>query len=189
MTEPADAFELGVTIASALDAAGIPNALGGAIALAAWGIPRATVDVDINVFVEDERVDEVLDVLERDVGIEVDRDAARRGHVDDGLMILKAPSGMRIDVFTPSIEFSWEAARTATRLHVLEAEVSVLSAEALAVFKLLFFRSKDIADLERLVATQQERMDVDYVRRHIADMLGDADPRVAKWDELVAQFG
>jgi hypothetical protein len=42
-----DAFTLGVALAQALDEAGIPNALGGAIALAAWGIPRATVDMDI----------------------------------------------------------------------------------------------------------------------------------------------
>ena len=189
MTEPPDAFELGVAIASALDAAGIANALGGAIALAAWGIPRATVDVDINVFVEDDRVDEVLDVIERDLGIAVDRRAARRGHTDDGLMVLSSSSGMRIDVFTPSIEFSWEAARTATHQRLLGIEVSVLSAEALAVFKLLFFRSKDIADLERLIATQQGRMDHAYVRRHIADMVGENDARVSRWDELVAQFG
>jgi len=188
MTDDPDAFELGVAIASVLDAAGIPNALGGAIALAAWGVPRATVDVDINVFVDDGGIGEVLDVLERDAGIQVDRTVAQRGHRDDGLMVLKSASGLRVDVFTPSIEFSWEAARTATRHQILGAEVSLLSAEALAVFKLLFFRSKDIADLERLVATQQGRMDLAYVRRHIADMMGDEDPRVRKWDDLVDQF-
>lgn len=188
MSDEVDAFQVGAAIATALDSAGIANALGGAIALAAWGIPRATVDVDINVFVNDDRIDEVLDVLERDAGIHIDRRAARRGHRDDGLMVLTGKGGMRIDVFTPSIEFSWEAARTATRQRILGVEVSVLSAEALAVFKLLFFRSKDIADLERLVATQRGRMDLAYVRHHLADMMGDDDPRVEKWDELVEQF-
>lgn len=188
MTKALDAFELGMAIASALDAEAIANALGGAIALAAWGVPRATVDVDINVFVEDERIDEVLDVLEQELGFEIDRTAARRAHRDEGLMVLKSPHGMRVDLFTPSIEFSWEAARTATRLEILGVEVSVLSAEALAVFKLLFFRSKDIADLERLVATQQAGMDLAYVRRHVVDMMGDDDVRVRKWDELVEQF-
>lgn len=187
--ETPDAFELGAAIAVALDAAGIPNALGGAIALAAWGIPRATMDVDINIFVDDHRVDDVLDVLERETALIVDRDAARRGHRERGLMVLKSGSGMRVDIFTPSIEFSWEAARTSKRVQLLGVEVAVLSAEALAVFKLLFFRSKDIADLERLVATQQGQMDVAYVRRHLVDMMGEDDPRVIKWDELVSQFG
>jgi len=189
MADIPDAFALGVTIATELDAAGIANALGGAIALAAWGVPRATIDVDINVFVEDDRMNDVLDVVERAIGVSVDRSAALRGHIDNGLMVLVSASGMRIDVFTPSIEFSWEAAQTAQRRHILDADVSVLSAEALAVFKLLFFRSKDIADLERLVATQRTGMDAAYVRGHIADMMGEDDPRVARWDDLVRQFG
>jgi hypothetical protein len=183
-----DAFLLGTQIAMALDAQRIPNALGGAIALAAWGVPRATVDVDLNVFVGDEGLEAVFDVFERDVGIAVDRGAARQRHERDGMFVLQSPIGLRIDVFTPSIEFSWEAAKTAVRQPILGHEVSVLSAEALAVFKLLFFRSKDIADLERLVATQQRAMDLGYVRRWIADMMGEEDARVAKWDELVRDF-
>jgi hypothetical protein len=62
-----------------------------------------------------------------------------------------------------------------------------LCAEAVAVFKLLFFRSKDIADLERLVAVAD--VDAPYVRRWLVDMMGEDDPRVLKWDELVAAFG
>jgi hypothetical protein len=184
-----DAFTLGVALAQALDEAGIPNALGGAIALAAWGIPRATVDVDINIFVEEEALGGVFDLLERVLGTQVDRERAMHEHTENGLFVLRSADGLRVDVFTPSIEFSWEAARTKQRQSVLGAEVSVLASEALAIFKLMFFRSKDIADLERLVATQGSAMDLAYVRHWIADMMGDDDPRVAKWDELVRQFG
>ena len=45
------AAEAGRTIADALGAAGIPYALGGALALAVAGVPRGTRDVDVNVFV------------------------------------------------------------------------------------------------------------------------------------------
>jgi hypothetical protein len=187
MTEP-DAFRLGVTIAAALDDAGLPNALGGAIALAAWGVPRATVDVDMNVFVGDADLPRVFDVLER-LGVEVDRDQAMREHEARGMFVVRSADEMRIDVFTPSIDFSWEAAKRVVRRNLLGSEVSVLSAESLAVFKLLFFRSKDIADLERLVGTQKGRMDTAWVRKWISDMMGDDDPRVSKWDELVRLFG
>jgi len=114
--------------------------------------------VDINVFVEDDGLEQVFDTLE-DLGIDVDRDAAATDHRARGMFVVRSDEGIRIDVFTPSIEFSWEAAKTAPRQTVLGTEVSVLSAEALSVFKLLFFRSKDIADLERLVATQGDRLD------------------------------
>src|SRR5690606_33033347 len=41
-TTPGDAFEAGLAIADALQAAGIPYALGGALAYGQYGIPRAT---------------------------------------------------------------------------------------------------------------------------------------------------
>lgn len=63
---------------------------------------------------------------------------------------------------------------------------SALSAESLAVFKLLFFRPKDIVDLQRLIAVQGERLDTNYVRRHLVEMMGEDDERVGKWDELLA---
>ena len=48
------------------------------------------------------------------------------------------------------------------------------------LFKLLFFRGKDIVDLERLVATQQDRLDHAYVRRWIVEMMGEEDGYLAE---------
>lgn len=44
--------------ADALEAAGLPYAIGGALALAIAGVPRGTAEVDLNVFVDDARVPE-----------------------------------------------------------------------------------------------------------------------------------
>jgi hypothetical protein len=96
---------------------------------------------------------------------------------------------MRVDVFVPSIPFYDEAARTRVRSGSHGQEAWFLSAEATAVFKLLFFRGKDIVDLERLVAVQGTRLDHGYVRRWMVDMVGEDDERVSKWDELVRTFG
>ena len=56
-----------------------------------------------------------------------------------------------------------------------------LAAEALAVFKLLFFRSKDLVDLERLVAVSGGSMNLNAVRSHVVKMMGGNDPRVSAW--------
>ena len=64
-----------------------------------------------------------------------------------------------------------------------------LSAEATAVFKLMFFRSKDVADLERLVAVQRAALDHAYVRRWIVEMMGEDDPRTTTWDDPVTRLG
>ena len=89
----------------------------------------------------------------------------------------------------PSIRFSWEAEHT--RVRVTDAagwSGWFLSAEALAVFKLLFFRDKDVVDLERLVAVRPE-LDLAYVRRWITEMMGEDDERTRKWDEIAVRFG
>ena len=55
------------------------------------------------------------------------------------------------------------------------------------MFKLLFFRGKDVVDIERLIAVRDD-LDRDYVRRWFVEMMGDGDERVQKWDELVASY-
>lgn len=56
------AAEAAQLIAGALEAEGVPYAIGGALALAIAGVPRGTVDVDVNVFVGEERLPRVIEV-------------------------------------------------------------------------------------------------------------------------------
>lgn len=181
------ASEAAQRIADALEAAGLPYAVGGALALAIAGVPRGTIDVDVNVFVEEDGVPEAIRVLAA-LGIEIDASTALARGRSEGMFVGRW-DGMRIDVFLPSIPFSHEAART--RIRITDAtgwSGWFLCAEALTVFKLLFFRGKDIVDLERLVAVRPE-LDHAYVRRWIVDMMGEDDERTERWDAIVAQFG
>jgi hypothetical protein len=61
----------------------------------------------------------------------------------------------------------------------------VLSADTIAVFKMLFYRPKDLADVGRLLQIQQGRLDIAFVRRSLVDMLGERDERIGTWDQLV----
>jgi hypothetical protein len=181
------AAEAAQRIADALEAAGLPYAIGGALALAIAGVPRGTADVDVNLFVADDRIPEAIDVLVS-LGVDVDATAAIVRAQRDGMFVGRWDH-MRIDVFLPSIPFAREAERT--RIHVTDTtgwSGWFLAAEALAVFKLLFFRGKDLVDLERLVAVRPE-LDRAYVRRWIVEMMGEDDQRSRKWDEIVARFG
>jgi hypothetical protein len=95
---------------------------------------------------------------------------------------------MRIDVFVPSIPFSDEAGRTLVTVTVDDWTGRFLSPEAIAVFDLLVFRLKDRSDLEGLVAVRGPDLDRAYVRKWIVEMMGDDDPRVRAWDDIVARF-
>jgi hypothetical protein len=174
------------SIAAALDDAGLPYAIGGALALAIAGVPRGTADVDVNVFVAEERVPDVIAALAK-LGIDVPSTAIAQAR-DRGMFVGRWDR-MRIDVFLPSIPFAHEAGRTRIRV-TDDAGWSgwFLSAEALAVFKLLFFRGKDLVDLERLLAVRPE-LDTGYIRRAIVEMMGEDDARTRRWDAIVERFG
>lgn len=182
---PRTAAEAARVIADALRERGLPHAIGGALALGVAGVPRGTQDVDLNVFVGSEQVPDVVAAL-RALGIELDPASAMDAARTDG-MFIGVWDGMRIDVFVPSIPFSHEAASTRVTVRVDGWEGSFLSAEAIAVFKLLFFRLKDRVDLERLVAVRGDRLDRAYIRQWIVDMMGEDDERVLAWDALCAR--
>lgn len=174
-------------IADALGGAGFSYAIGGALALAVAGVPRGTVDVDINVFVEESAVEAAARVL-AGLGIAIDAEAAVTSARRDG-MFTCSWDGMRVDVFVPSIPFSREAERTRIRVTGPDGWAGwFLSPESIAVFKLLFFRGKDIVDLERLIAVRGDDLDREYVRRWLVDMMGEDDERVERWDLLVKRF-
>ena len=183
MADPGDPLEAGLLVASAFEEHGVSYAIGGALAYGLWGVPRATVDVDVNVFVREDGAAAVFRAL-RSLGIALDEEAAAGAIERDGMFVVRFGL-FRVDVFTPSIAFSWEAERTRVRRSIEGRDVYFLSAEALAVFKLLFFRAKDIVDLQRLVAVQGGRLDTGWVRDRIVSMMGEDDERVRRFDELL----
>ena len=178
-----DAYTVAERLANALDAGGIPYAVGGAIAFGVWADPRGTYDVDINLFIDHPALDAALDVLTT-AGVEFDRVAARQADAD-GDVIVGRFGGMRIDLFTPSIPFAWEAARTVRRVTGPNTSVNYLAPEAMAVFKLLFVRPKDLVDLEKLVVVPGRDLDTAYVRKWLVEMMGEDDERVVAWDALL----
>lgn len=181
------AFDVAAHLASALDGAGVPYAIGGAIAYGVWGDPRGTHDVDINLFVEDAQLDVALDALVG-AGLEIDRQEAHEAAAV-GAVLIGRYHGMRVDLFTPSIPFAWDAYRTRRRVRGPQGEAWYLSPESTAVFKLLFFRPKDLVDVEKLVAVQGPDMDRTYIRRWLVEMMGEGDERVVAWDAILARSG
>jgi len=180
-----------------LERAGMKTAIGGAIAFGFWGPPRGTKDVDLNVFVGESRFEELLATLERGgCAPKLDREdwtpedrleLLRRLTEGDVAVVYK--DHMRVDVFVPSIDFYSEAERTLKEVPLRGRRVLVLSAESITIFKLLFFRDKDLVDVRRLVALQGPALDRAYVRDQLVSMVGPDDERIAAWDEVVKTHG
>ena len=170
-------------IVDALEPSGLAYALGGAVAYSTWGEPRATRDIDLNLWVEPAQIEEGFRALEL-AGVALDRERARQEATDRGLFV-GWHGEYRVDVFVPSIPFYAEALERRVRVRLAGRDTWVLSAEVLAVFKMLFYRAKDLRDLERMLQVQRQRLDVGFVREWLVTMLGEDAEQVASWDRLV----
>lgn len=185
MSEVPAAHEVALHIASTLFSSGIDYAIGGALALNLWGPARGTRDVDINLFIQPDALADAFAALES-AGVNLDRATCRRRAEREG-MFVGDYDGMRIDVFVPSIDFSWVAAASRVTVQTDRGPIDFLSAEALAVFKLLFYRPKDLVDLSNLVALQRDDLDHSSVREHIVGMMGEENERVRSWDRILQE--
>ena len=184
MSRIPSAPEVARRLADALDFAQIPYAIGGAIAYGLYAPPRTTNDVDLNIFVGPEDLDPCFDAFEK-AGATVDRLAARSSATERGDFTIRV-NGMRVDVFIESIPLSPCAGRRVKEAVLLGRPVKVLSPEDLVLFKLLFYRPKDINDVERLVRFQGSNLDREYVHGWLEDLVGKDDPRMATWLAAVA---
>lgn len=132
----------------ALAAADVPHAFGGAIALAYFtNDPRGTRDLDVNIFLPEGAVDGVIDSLPgRTEASESDRVTAR----ETGQVRLKLDE-TPLDLFFNNLPFH-ETVSKDTRVVPLEGrEIPVLGPSSLIVFKSMFDRTKDWADIEAII--------------------------------------
>lgn len=183
LTAPS-ASELARRLADALEGKGIPHATGGALALGVWGFPRATKDVDLDVFVTAEALGPVFDAL-TGTGCAVDAAAGvASAHERGDFQAWHGP--VRVAGFIASIPF-YEQMRVRARRAPLEGRPAwFLSPEDLCVMKLLFFRAKDLIDVERLVASMGARFDRGYVADSLVALVGADDARLPRWRRLLA---
>ena len=181
---PADASEVAERLAAQLNIRGCEYALGGAIALNYWANPRGTMDVDLTLFLPPEQPAEVIWQL-GEIGCEVNATDAAASLREHGFCQCQYGS-IRVDVFVPKIPF-YESARQRRRNVLLGNErVMVWDAETLSVFKMMFFRRKDVADVEQILKNQPS-LERAWVRDHLVEMYGNRDARIAQWDELVSE--
>lgn len=162
-----------------LEEAKIPHAIGGALALAYYAEPRATVDVDINVFVPVDRWPGVRDAL-GSLGVDVDADLTALER--DGQVRLWWGRNA-VDLFFSYDEFHEEMRRKARKVPFGKGTLQILSPEHLAVCKAMFDRSKDWIDIEQILVAA-DPLDLGEIEGWLERMVGKDDPRFAKLGEI-----
>ena len=168
-----------VAICESLDAARVPWALGGALALAyATNEPRGTRDIDVNVFVGAADAARVFAALPAGV-TSTEADVIEAGERDQVRLWWDTTP---VDVFFAAEQFHLDVSTRCRQVPFEGRRIRVLAAEDLAVFKAMFDRTKDWADIEAMV--DSNAIDLTVAADRLADLLGD-DSRVERLRMLV----
>jgi hypothetical protein len=166
-------------IDDALRAASVPHAFGGAIALAyCVEEPRGTRDLDVNIFVDAGDAGPVLAqlpdgvrVTANDVAV-VERDGQTRLWWD----------GVPIDVFLNNLPLHEAAAEGVVWVPLEGRRIPVLDCASLVIFKSLFDRPKDWADIHAVSAATLDVIEI--ASRTLAELVGDDDPAYKRLVEI-----
>lgn len=160
---------------AALGQGGVPHAFGGALALALHvEQPRGTADIDVNIHLPTSCATQVLAALPDGVGYDyadvatIERDGQVR------LWWGRTP----LDLFFPQHLLHQVVAGRTVRMPLGDGAVPVLSATDLTIFKALFNRTKDWADIEEMLAFGSP--DVAEALGWLEQIVGADDPRVTR---------
>jgi hypothetical protein len=163
---------------------GLPHAFGGALALAYYAEPRATIDIDVNVFIPAARFSEVSEPLVG-LGAAADDPSVEALVRRDG-QVRVMWDATPIDLFFSYDAFHDAAGRARRMVPFADGAIPILSAEHLVVCKVVFDRPKDWVDIDAMLAAGAT-VDAGEVLRWVGRIAGDDDPRYDRIAALLTQ--
>jgi hypothetical protein len=173
------------SLARVFDAAGLPYAIGGALAFAYYGEPRATMDVDINVFVHPDRSAEVFATL-APLGVEAPPKAISDTERDGQIRLRWGRTP--VDLFFAYDAFHDHAATRVRTVPFGDITISILAPEDLLVCKTVFDRRKDWIDIDQILALTSGDLDLDDVRRWVERIVGTDDIRLGRLNAAILEI-
>ena len=138
----------------------------GGIAVAVWGEPRLTRDIDMKVLVSRENRGSLLTLLRAFTPLQEDSDESFRRL---GLAFFRDANGVRIDVMLADTIFDETAIERACDMDFTPGKnIRVCTAEDLVVYKMLSTRAKDRGDVESVIQKQGDALDDAYIENWLA---------------------
>jgi len=155
-----------------LESSGIDYFAFGGVAVAVWGTPRETIDVDTVVCVAEDDIRGLLDELAQHGFAYAAGDETT--FPIDGWLRLDL-QGRHADMTLGRTPFDESALHRRTRVTLFGTEVWMVSPEDLVLYKLVAHRYKDLGDVEAVLTRRAPELDLAYPRhwaREIAEGTG-----------------
>ena len=138
----------------------------GGLAVARWGEPRATQDIDITLLTRFEHEERYIEILLKRFDSRIPEAAVFA--LKNRVVLLKASNGVPIDVALGGIPFEENALKRATCFEFVPGAIlQTCSAEDLIVLKAFANRPQDWLDVHGILVRQQGKLNWEYILQHL----------------------
>jgi hypothetical protein len=161
----------------------IVHAFGGALALAYYAEPRATDDVDVNVFLAPAEFDRLTGVLVP-LGVAIGGDDERAATRDGQCRLWWGRNP--VDVFLAYDELHDAMGARVRMVPFGDRRIPILAPEHLLVCKAIFNRPKDWLDIEQMLMCVDD-LDLSEALGQLERVTGRGDTRLSRLRELIAR--
>jgi predicted nucleotidyltransferase len=156
--------------ASILEELGMPYMLIGGLAVSAWGEARATLDVDLSVWVEPERFEHTVRTLcSRWRALPANPAAFAAG---TRVLPVLSSQGIRLDLVFAALPAERDLIARAQSRQLGGRPVRIAAVEDLIWMKLISERPKDIEDATRLLRRFRRTLDRGYLEARLRELSG-----------------
>ena len=141
---------------------GIPSIVIGGVAVAVWGEPRLTRDIDLKIQLGRQGVDRLLKVLLADYQpLKPDPGETLR---KQGLIFVQDSAGVRLDILLADTPYDVSAIQRGSDVEVQPGFViRICSPEDLIIYKLISTRLRDHDDVKTVIRRQGDSLDDSYI--------------------------
>ena len=172
---------------------GVPYAIGGAVAVSFWGVPRTTQDADCLVAVPAVAYQRLADALNTQ-GFVIDGSPAAQPVTVEALLqqvrddqymtlVCRATS---VELFVPIVPLQHSILKRAVGRSFHGHTIRVTTPEDLILLKMAFHRHKDLQDIKGILHIQKGHLDLSYLWHWSARMLEAS--AAHELDELIATY-
>lgn len=138
------------------------------MAVAIWGEPRVTRDVDFTLALLPDAAERVLAAVAGSIK------SAPENPVEfikaTGMLAFTHTEGITVDLLFGTIAFAFEAVERAVTIQVRGVPVQFCSPEDLVLQKVVSYRGKDLIDLEHIMKRRRKTLDRDHLEPRIRQL-------------------
>ena len=140
----------------------IDYAVIGGLAVAVWGEPRLTQDIDVKVLLSRDEAEKLLKAIVSEYKPFGDNPLEMLQK--NGILFVHDTYGIRIDIHLSDTLFDRKVIERASRIEIQSGtNIKICSAEDLIIYKMLSTRVSDSRDIEGIIDCQGDALDDRYV--------------------------